>query len=394
MQKLFIITMAILFSAMGAFADSKAQNRIDYLKQRIKFAEDDIKEWRKELKKLQSEGGVFAELNSPEPFSDSNDDDVTPLNLSAILMVNNASGAATAFVGKIDGKIYLISNLHVLGEMKNAKITTFDGKTVRLPRNCYLQKGFDVFLAELDSVPDGVIPLEVSSNVTSDTKLRDKLVVCGNSQGGNVIRNIEGNLLAVGPKLIESDCNFYQGNSGSPVIHKDSGKVIGVVSYIMIINDNISSKITKNSKADNFKIRFFAYRLDTMDKQQQIPYETVVDAMEILNTAEKKLKYIITFIVEMKYPMGGEYPELAKIASNYQSAIDDASGLSNSKNAINRVTYAKRTMLSKLELLAAAESMKIKSLSANDIFSEKCDNILKGYQNVKNFCNKRAKDYL
>ncbi len=47
-------------------------------------------------------------------------------------MVNNSSGAATAFLGKIDGKTYIISNLHVLGEMKNAKITTIDGKEVRL----------------------------------------------------------------------------------------------------------------------------------------------------------------------------------------------------------------------------------------------------------------------
>ena len=68
------------------------------------------------------------------------------------------------------------------------------------------------------------------------------------------MRDIEGTLLAVGPKLIETDCNFYKGNSGSPMIHKESGKVIGVVSYIMTIDDDLSSRITKFNFLRTFKI--------------------------------------------------------------------------------------------------------------------------------------------
>lgn len=108
----------------------------------------------------------------------------------------------------------------------------------------------------MDEVPEGVSPLEISKNVMTDTNLKDDLVVSGNSQGGNVMRNIEGTLLAVGPKLLETDCNFYKGNSGSPVIHRDSGKVVGVVSYIMTIDDDLSTRITRKSKAKNFNMRF------------------------------------------------------------------------------------------------------------------------------------------
>ena len=250
MQKLFIFTFVILICACGAFAETDIKDRIEYLKQRIEYAEDDIKEWKKELKSLQSRG-VFSKYTSKRGNIRESDDEV-PVNLNAVLMVNNASGAATAFLGKMDGKTYIISNLHVLGEMKNAKITTIDGKEVRLPKTCFLQKGFDVFLAELDEVPEGVSPLEISKNVMTDTNLKDDLVVSGNSQGGNVMRNIEGTLLAVGPKLLETDCNFYKGNSGSPVIHRDSGKVVGVVSYIMTIDDDLSTRITRKSKAKNF----------------------------------------------------------------------------------------------------------------------------------------------
>lgn len=130
MQKLFIFTFVILICACGAFAETDIKDRIEYLKQRIEYAEDDIKEWKKELKSLQSRG-VFSKYTSKRGNIRESDDEV-PVNLNAVLMVNNASGAATAFLGKMDGKTYIISNLHVLGEMKNAKITTIDGKEVRL----------------------------------------------------------------------------------------------------------------------------------------------------------------------------------------------------------------------------------------------------------------------
>ncbi len=392
MQKLFIFTFVILISACGAFAETDIKDRIEYLKQRIEFAEDDIKEWKKELKSLQSRG-VFSKYTSKRGNIRESDDEV-PVNLNAVLMVNNASGAATAFLGKMDGETYIISNLHVLGEMKNAKITTIDGKEVRLPKTCFLQKGFDVFLAELDEVPEGVSPLEISKNVMTDTNLKDDLVVSGNSQGGNVMRNIEGTLLAVGPKLLETDCNFYKGNSGSPVIHRDSGKVVGVVSYIMTIDDDLSTRITRKSKAKNFNMRFFAYRLDTMDDKTEIPYETVIETMDVLNKAENKFELIVDFLANDKNPPASEYPELARVAKSYESAIDNAYRVSSNWSAKKRVNEAKRMLLSRIELLAAAEIMKLKSGKYDDVFSEKYDGILKSYENIKTYCNKKAKDFI
>lgn len=392
MQKLFIFTFVILICACGAFAETDIKDRIEYLKQRIEYAEDDIKEWKKELKSLQSRG-VFSKYTSKRGNIRESDDEV-PVNLNAVLMVNNASGAATGFLGKMDGKTYIISNLHVLGEMKNAKITTIDGKEVRLPKTCFLQKGFDVFLAELDEVPEGVSPLEISKNVMTDTNLKDDLVVSGNSQGGNVMRNIEGTLLAVGPKLLETDCNFYKGNSGSPVIHRDSGKVVGVVSYIMTIDDDLSTRITRKSKAKNFNMRFFAYRLDTMDDKTEIPYETVIETMDVLNKAENKFELIVDFLANDKNPPASEYPELARVAKSYESAIDNAYRVSSNWSAKKRVNEAKRMLLSRIELLAAAEIMKLKSGKYDDVFSEKYDGILKSYENIKTYCNKKAKDFI
>ena len=75
MQKLFIFTFVILICACGAFAETDIKDRIEYLKQRIEFAEDDIKEWKKELKSLQSRG-VFSKYTSKRGNIRESDDEV------------------------------------------------------------------------------------------------------------------------------------------------------------------------------------------------------------------------------------------------------------------------------------------------------------------------------
>lgn len=51
-------------------------------------------------------------------------------------------------------------------------------------------------------------------------------------------------------------CDFY---SGSRIIHGESGKVIGVVSYIMAISGELSPGINRTSNAKNFSMRFFLH---------------------------------------------------------------------------------------------------------------------------------------
>ncbi len=61
----------------------------------------------------------------------------------------------------------------------------------------------------------------------------------------------------------------------------------------------------------------------------------------------------------MKRPTAPEYPELAGITASYESATEDAKRLSNSRIAGEGVNEVGRMLLSRLELPAAAESMKL-----------------------------------
>ena len=125
-----------------------------------------------------------------------------------------------------------------------------------------------------------------------------------------------------------------------------------------------------------------------MKNKREIPCEIVVGTMEILNGYEKKLECMVDFIGDLKRPTAPEYPELAGITASYESATEDAKRFPNIRIAGEGVNEVGRMLLSRLELPAAAESMKVESVKVDEVFGEKCANLSKGYQDLKICCNK------
>ena len=58
-----------------------------------------------------------------------------------------------------------------------------------------------------------------------------------------------------------------------------------------------------------------------MDDKTEIPYETVIETMDVLNKAENKFELIVDFLANDKNPPASEYPELARVVKSYESAI-------------------------------------------------------------------------
>ena len=71
--------------------------------------------------------------------------------------------------------------------------------------------------------------LALAADVSTSASTDDPVVTPGNSEGGEVILNTEGKVLGIGPEHIEISNPVYHGNSGGPVIHTKTGKVLGVV---------------------------------------------------------------------------------------------------------------------------------------------------------------------
>ena len=79
--------------------------------------------------------------------------------------------------------------------------------------------------------------------------------------------NTQGKVLGIGPERIEIDNPIYHGNSGGPVFHTKSGKVLGVVTEAMKVDvtDALDkASFASRNSAISGSMRYFALRLDTV----------------------------------------------------------------------------------------------------------------------------------
>jgi hypothetical protein len=115
------------------------------------------------------------------------------------------------------------------------------------------------------SVTDHAHPLEILQNLDAVARIGDDVVVLGNSGGGGVVTSLSGKLVGIGPDRIEVTAEFIPGNSGSPIIHVPTGKVIGVATYLTKRYEEFSGRQAGSNDKD-MTIRRFGYRLDRMDR--------------------------------------------------------------------------------------------------------------------------------
>lgn len=179
----------------------------------------------------------------------------------ALLIVTSKEGAGSGFVAQIKGVNYLITNAHVIAGATRLEMKSLSGQTLT-PGKGRLAVGHDVAAFEVDKVP---MFLEVAPDVGGQVSIGDEVVIYGNSLGASVATEIRGKVLGIGPNEIEVDAPFVPGNSGSPIIHVKTGKVIGIASYI---RTRKGDDLTKDS--DIKEIRRFGYRLDTIAKWQDL----------------------------------------------------------------------------------------------------------------------------
>lgn len=175
----------------------------------------------------------------------------------SLLIVTEKEGSGSGFVGVIGGVPMLITNAHVIAGATQLQMRLLSGAALQ-PGKGHLAFGHDV--ATFDA-PAGAKGLELSTDVGKDVAIGDAVVICGNSLGGSVVTELKGKVVGIGPDVVEVDAPFVPGNSGSPIYHVKSGKVIGIATYIT------TEKHDKWSKDSSVaEMRRFGYRLDTVKR--------------------------------------------------------------------------------------------------------------------------------
>jgi len=227
---------------------------------------------------------------SPSPAEDRSAEIIRNLT-DSLVFIEGENKAGSGFICNLEKHKCLVTNIHVMNENKNPKFTLLDGSPIQVG-DAYAAVDHDIFSFLVTS---GGKEIEVMQSVEQNVAIDDEVVVLGNAEGARVINAIEGTVVGIGPNLVEVSAPFVAGNSGSPVIHKKTGKVIGVATYIV-------ERITpagNRAEAPERKIRRFAYRLDTIKKWQPVYWPEFYDEGARMDNIELVTRDLETFCREL-----------------------------------------------------------------------------------------------
>lgn len=195
--------------------------------------------------------------------------------MAAVAVVEGNAGNGTAFLCRIQGEVMLVTNQHLLSGQQRVRIRLRDGREV-VPGALHAAEDADIVMARLPKAPSGIEPLEILVAPEAFTATQDEVVIPGNSKGDGVITVTPGKLVAFGPRRVEIDNPVYAGNSGSPIIHRKTGKVIGVLTEaeLIALDDlDLTSFRSANSSIKS-EIRYFGHRIDTVQNWPELNWAT------------------------------------------------------------------------------------------------------------------------
>ena len=184
---------------------------------------------------------------------------------NSLVFVSGKDAAGSGFIATMGNANFLITNAHVAAGIADAQFRTLDDTPVQ-GGAASVAVGRDIFCMAL---PAGGKPLEIMQDVEGNAAIGDDVVVLGNAGGEGVINTITGKITGIGPNLVEVDAPFVHGNSGSPIIHLKTGKVVGVATYVTTINYDM----TTLEKLSQPVIRRFGYRLDNVKSWQAVNWQ-------------------------------------------------------------------------------------------------------------------------
>jgi hypothetical protein len=172
----------------------------------------------------------------------------------------------TGFLVKGPDGPAVVTNLHVLSANPNVKIFTTTGEQVKTTG---LKGASDRDLAMILIQDNHYSYLDLATDIPGTVQNGDEAITPGNSEGGEVVLDTKGTVLGVGPERIEFSNPIYHGNSGGPVFHTKSAKVIAVVTQalpVRMTNELDKASYENKNSAISGTMRYFGLRLDTVPR--------------------------------------------------------------------------------------------------------------------------------
>lgn len=217
------------------------------------------------------------------------EDNLLQSHHDAFVIVKGSNGSGSGFACREGDKTWLFSNIHVVSEIRQPTLTRLDGVTLSAS-GAEVAAGPDIARMVLTKPPEH--PLEMITDFEMNVRIGDEVVVLGNSGGGGVVTSLKGKVVGIGPDRIEVSSEFIPGNSGSPIVHLKTGKVIGIATYLTRRYEQFGS----NGGNGSVVVRRFGYRIDKVPGWELVNWAELCAEADQLEAISKLTGDIFDFL--------------------------------------------------------------------------------------------------
>lgn len=281
----------------------------------------------------------------------------------ALIVVEGKNGMGSGFVCEIGGEKWLLTNIHVLADNPQPQFSRLHGEKIQ-PGAGFLAVGHDICKL---AVPPETGSLPVLTPEDGEPKIGDAIAVLGNAEGAGVVKPLEGRIVGLGPNLIEVDAPFVPGNSGSPIIHVPTGKIIGIATYLITRSVNADGKSEVKTR-----VRRFGYRLDSVKQWEPVNWPRFYAQSAQLGRIESAGEDFVklfgdTSRKEPLVPSNYQYPAIRRALETLQGRFS-GTRLSESDRS-----FALREFFSNLRLATRNDVATFDTRTAYDFFRRQLD---------------------
>lgn len=258
-------------------------------------------------------------------------DDATKEQSMAVFLIQGSSqegtSSGTGFACRFKEREFVATNLHVLEGASSISVMPQSGNIVKLSGKVIVAEDADICLlgitGEFSDI--GVTPLEFVDDVFKESKTGDRIFCLGNSLGNGVITATNGTIKAYGQPRLEIDSPVVRGNSGGPIVHEKTGKVVGLVTEAIINKskfDELGIAASKSIDSPVQDISYFGHRVDTVRKWTATTMKEYMSTSQVIAVADKGLVCATLFLVDRDGWQ--EDRRLADAWRDYSKFIDQA----------------------------------------------------------------------
>ncbi len=249
---------------------------------------------------------------------------LTSEQMMALVLVRGDEADGSGFVAKLHDQFFIVTNQHVLSGNKKFTLTGVDGTKYPTTGALFGARDYDVAILQ---IPENLARhfLEIESDALAHTKAGDLVTVPGNADATGVPSQSHGKLVGVGPEKVEVTAKFVHGNSGSPIIYRPTGKVIGIATEAIIRSPDVVQQAA-NASANHW----LGYRLDNIpDKTGWIKLDWARFSEEggKLQNAVDVTEFMIKLLTTHKIP-STDNTQLTAVINTYRSYAQNAAHLS------------------------------------------------------------------